>query len=87
MFAAIRRASSFVSSLPTDRRPGSSSPPRKAVHLIQVNGSPGLCSPWKLSENNSRLSVINELADGEKALHPTDRFGDYAVQRLRSAPC
>jgi hypothetical protein len=26
------------------------------------------------------LSVINELiADGEKALHPTDRFGDYAV--------
>jgi hypothetical protein len=27
----------------------------------------------------SGLSVINELiTDGEKALHPTDRFGDYA---------
>ena len=28
-----------------------------------------------------RFSVINELiADGEKAFHPTDRFGDYAVR-------
>jgi hypothetical protein len=30
---------------------------------------------------SSGLSVINELiADGEKALHPTDRSGDYAVR-------
>jgi hypothetical protein len=29
----------------------------------------------------ARLSVINEvIADGENALHPTDRFGDYAVR-------
>ena len=37
------------------------------------------------SENSAQkllgLSVIHELiADGEKALHPTDRFGDYAVR-------
>jgi hypothetical protein len=34
-----------------------------------------------LQKNSSVLSVIEELiADGEKAFHPTDRFGDYAVR-------
>jgi hypothetical protein len=34
-----------------------------------------------LQKISARLSVINEvIADGEKALHPTDRFGDYAVR-------
>jgi hypothetical protein len=37
-----------------------------------------------LQKISSGLSVINELiADGEKALHPTDRFGDYAVRLSR----
>jgi hypothetical protein len=35
----------------------------------------------KLCKKSSGLSVINEvIADGENALHPTDRFGDYAVR-------
>src|SRR5215470_3017810 len=33
-----------------------------------------------LQKNSSGLSVIHEfIANGEKALHPTDRFSDYAV--------
>ena len=35
----------------------------------------------KSAKNSSGSSIINEvIADGENALHPTDRFGDYAVR-------
>ena len=63
---------------------GASGPLRrsKTQRLLLLSESRLLAPRQTRATGSGGLSVIKEvIADGEKALHPTDRFGDCAVRR------